>query len=384
MEFILLTIVFILLGIYASLKLVKSTVNRAFTGDYNAINARNIGDLDDVDYLMGDFDNDSDVDDDDDDSSIGDVIGDITRINNNTDPNDFISGDLDSELQSARFNVGDFMNGGPLKKLRDKKKAKQAKKGKPFNSAPFQKLATDVTNQTKSVDKVGLPQNLAVQKLITNAVRSNQNVNEIEKAVQEVKMLSNTPGGVTSKLEFSRSFITGGAIKISQTNLKISGLNLATAISFWQINYPGLSRSDVQLAPSTGIVTHSFAVPTAGQVTRVLGIFIMLNAPLLSEIQNAEIGITITGVLANGSALNYTGDRMAIFTNNADRKTLIGFIPTIEIKQSLYVTPLETPTALNPIVVTLTGVPEKTSSVCRLAGLDSSEWAAYKNMVGVG
>lgn len=381
-------LIIILFMAYVLIKLFKVAVRKInfsspFSGDYRDVDPNLMGSVNEFSLLNGDIDDDDADDDDSTGDPLGDLIGDVIAMSNETDPNDFISGDLDSEYKNAQFTPADFGYGGIFSKLKSKKKKEAAKKGQKVSTASLVNLAKSAQAQMSTADKVGLKPNLVLNKLASNVLKSGKDLSTIEKDLNAAKLIAGTPGGATSKFDFARIFVTGGMIKITETNLKIPGAILAETNSFWKINYPGLSRSMTINAPANGTVTFSFVEPTAQQITKVFAIFIMLNAPILTEVQNAEIGLRVTGVLNNGGSLNYTKDRIALFTNPNDRSCLIGILPTVEIKQSLYTIPLATPSTADPLVVELTGVPEKTSCVCRLAGLDSSEYLAYERMVGL-
>lgn len=351
--------------------------SHAFEGDYQIADPTSIRPIESVSLLNGDFDDDYD---DYEDDPLGDVFGDITRLSASTDPNDFISGDIDAERQNSMFQPSDFAEGGFFQKVFKKKSKSAAAKGKSASTKSINTLAKNVLNKEKG--KFGFPQDLVKSKMLSNVIREDKPVDEISNNISTLKTLSNSPGALTAKFDFARLVVTGGEIRITQTNLKIPGQNLATAINIWQLNYPGLSRSSVQIAPSSGILTFLFEGPTPPEITTAFAIFIMLTAPVLKSIKGAEIGLSITGTLTNGTTLSYTKDRVAIFTTNED-KTLICYLPTVEIKQSLYAVPFASPTTPLPITVSMTGLPEGSNAVVRLAGVDSSEFADYKKMIGV-
>lgn len=357
-----------------------------FEGDYQIADPNFISPMTRVSLLDGDPDDDSD--DDEEASSLfgdplGDILGDVTRLSTSSDPNDFISGDIDDEYENANLQDSDFAEGGFFKNVAKKIGRGSKRFGKAALTGGLSEMINAVNKKkAKEKDKFGFKPNLVSTKAMTNAIRKDKDINKSINSLKEVSILAQTSGALTAKFDFSRVVVTGGEMRITQTNLKIPGHNLATAINIWQLNYPGLSRSSVQIAPVSGILSFPFIEPTAPEITTALSIFIMITAPLLKEIKGAEIGLTVTGTLTNGSVLTYNKDRIAIFTTD-DRKTLIAVMPTVEIKQSLYVIPFQSPTTPLPITVAFTGLPEGSNVVVRLAGFDSAEFSSYKEMIGV-
>jgi len=345
-----------------------------FLGDYRTIDPSFQNAINKVNILSGD----TGYDDDDNDEGQENAISSVGDISNDSDPNDFLSGDVDLEYESSQLAEGDFLEGGVLKKMFNRKK----KAGRNVSATAFNKTANQVlTNQSKILGGV-FPKNLVAQKELRKIVDSGESQDVIEAKITQLAASNKVSGAITENMQVSRIVVSGGLIKIAETLLKIPGSNLVNAVKLYEAQYPGLSRTFTAIAPSTGLVSAPFAAPTGQDVTKIIGIFIIITAPPLTRVTDAEIGITITGKI-NTVTVTYSKDRISLFRDGGN-KTLIAILPTLTVRQSLYVVPYDVPAAdPNDLQIDLSGVPEGSNVVVRLPGVDSTEWGDYKAMFGL-
>jgi hypothetical protein len=368
-------------------------------GEIEAINAL-AGDIDDDyeddDDLEGDLGYEGDPDDDDDDydyDETEDVLGDILSgdvVFDDVDPNTFMSGDVDDEEADSTFDMGDFGEGGFFNKIfrRKKKRSRRSSRGRSKRSS-YRRTAPRYASTIRKfyppqkTTAVGFHRNLVARKMAKRIVRSKGSMSRKMTQLKQLQTMANTPGALTAKFNFSRIAVTGGTIKISETDLKIPGDNLATAVKLWELYSPGRSRSITQNASATGTLSFVFTEPSGEELSKVLPIFMYLQAANLTKVHFAEMGLSITGKDINGNALSFTKDRIALFTHPEQKQTTVAFIPTKQIKQILYASQFNSPTTADPITVTLTGLPEGTNVTVRLAGNDTKDWVDYKKMIGL-
>lgn len=366
--FLLFGFVLCLLNVAKLFKFRPSSFSRKFVGDFQSLYPANINQVTPADVFFGDISSDDLDDDDEDADDLNFVTGDLT---NRSNPNDFITGsvitgNIDEEWARSQLTQGDLITGGLFKRKR-KKLAKAA------SSLPSTSTLVAPLNRFPA----GMVTKQAVKAAVANA---NGAVGEAQ--LNQVAMQSGVRGALLQDKQISRLAIIGGSISQSDTLLKIVGSTFVTALDMYEALYPGLSRSTSAIAPSTGIVSLAFAAPSTGDVTKIIAVILQFTASSLQRAENAEIGVVLTGKI-NTATVTFTRDRFKIFADG-NKATTIVMLPTIAVRQQLYLIPFDVPAASpSDLTIALTGVPEGTQVVARAPGQDSTEFSDYKAMLGL-
>lgn len=275
-----------------------------------------------------------------------------------------------------------------------------------LESANIDSVSGSVMDSLKDYDSgitpigTGAPTGSFPNKLLANAALakskqklggkvSNGKFRNLSQSLKDkISNLARVSSSLVSKIKCSPIFVTGGMVKITPTDLKMSGGFLAAVHRDWWITWPGLSVTKTFVSTGADIVI-SFGTSAAEEIKRALPFIISFAAADLTRIREAEVTITATGKLQNGDVFNLRRTSMTLFTTPVEAmsqgtlfKTLMVLFPFIVQKQYLYPSPVLLDDA-NPFVITISGVPTGVQVIARAASVDSDDWRSFKNMISL-